>query len=185
MEQYKVEQMPNFNHAIHAYSWQRSQKMNAELINIKSVDIQVKDIMQMRYAHRPRLTGLYTQLNFVRANLIEKYSDDDYINISMHEKVDEYLIFEILNAKWLLKLEDLENKTEEELEYEKCLLQNKIEDRKKSVSPFNTYYSSHNIKLLEYKLSCLEDYIFQRTNKQQANKILVKKLPDPFNTKEK
>ena len=76
----------------------------------------------------------------------------------------------------------MEDKTEEELEYEIFCLQNKIDEMKKKINS-NEYYYGHNIKLLEYKMSCLEDYIFQRVNKQQANQILVKKIPTLFNTK--
>lgn len=177
IEQYKFEQMPNFSHKRSAMVWYHVQKMNAELINIKSIDVQVKDIKKMIYSHRPSLVSLYAQFN-----LLGEYSDDDYINISKYKKGNKHLIYKILNANWLLKLENLEDKTEEELEYEIFCLQNKIDEMKKKINS-NEYYYGHNIKLLEYKMSCLEDYIFQRVNKQQANQILVKKLPTLFNTK--
>ena len=179
IEQYEFEQMPNFDHKRSAILWYHVQKMNAELINIKSIDVQVKDIRKMMYTHRPSLVSLYAQLNF-----LGECSDDDYINISKYKNGNKHLIFEILNANWILKLEDLEDKTEEELEYEKLCLQNKIDEMKKKIKS-NAYYSSYNIKLLEYKLSCLEDYMFQRINKHQANQILVKKIPTLFNTKKK
>lgn len=63
----------------------------------------------------------------------------------------------------------MEDKTEEELEYEIFCLQNKIDEMKKKINS-NAYYSGHNIKLLEYKLSCLEDYMFQRVNKLYMQK---------------
>lgn len=172
IERYNFEQMTNFSHKRSAIVWYRIQKMNAELINIKSVDIQVKDIRQMIYSHIPSLVSLYVQLN-----LIGGYSDDDYINISKYKKDNKALIFEILNANWLLKLEDLENKTDEELEYESLCLQSKIDDMKKRANSPSAYRSKHNIKLLEYKLACLEDYIHQRMSEQQDSQMLVKKLP--------
>lgn len=169
IEQYKFEQMPNFSHKKSAMVWYHVQKRNAELINIKSIDVQVKDIKKMIYSHRPSLVSLYA-----RFNLSGEYSDNDYINISKNKKGNKQLIYEILNANWLLKLENLEAKTEEELEYEIFCLQNKIDEMQKNINS-NAYYSGHTIKLLEYKLSCLDDYLFQRVNKQQANQILVKK----------
>lgn len=118
--------MPNFSHRRAVIVWSRIQQMNAELVNIKSIDIQVKDIRQMIYSHNPRLVSLYAQLN-----LIGRYSDDDYyINISKYKTDNKSLILEILNANWLLKLEDLENKTDEELEYESLCLQSKIDNIK-------------------------------------------------------
>ena len=78
----------------------------------------------------------------------------------------------------------MEGKTEEELEYERFCLQNKIEKMKQKINS-NTYYTSHNIKLLEYKLSCLDDYIHQSMSKQQDSQILVKKLPTLFSSKRK
>ena len=144
--------------------------MNAELINIKSIDIEVKAVKQMIYSNRPNLVSFYAQLN-----LNENYSDDEYINISKYKKGNKTLIFEILNSNWLLKLENLESKTEKELDYERFCLQNEIDDIKKKVNSSNAYYTVNNIKLLEYKLSCLEDYIYQRMNKQESQ-MLVKKL---------
>ena len=172
IEQYKFEQMPNFNHRRAAIVWYHIQQMNAELINIKSIDIQVKDVRQMIYSHNPRLVSLYARLN-----LIGGYSGDDYINISKYKKGNKSLIFEILNATWLLKLEDLENKTEEELEYESLCLQSRIDDMKRRANSPSAYRTEHNIKLLEYKLTCLDDYKHQRMSEQQDSQILVKKLP--------
>ncbi len=177
VEQYKLEQMPQFSHKMSAMIWYHVQKMNAELINIKSIDVQVKDIKKMIYSYRPSLVSFYA-----RFNLLGEYSDDDYINISKYKKGNKHLIYEILNANWLLKLGNLEDKTEEELEYEIFCLQNKVDEMKKKINS-NGYYYGHNIKLLEYKLSCLEDYMFQRVNKQQVNQILVKKLPILLNAK--
>ena len=103
--------------------------MNAELINIKSIDIEVKAVKQMIYSNRPNLVSFYAQLN-----LNENYSDDEYINISKYKKGNKTLIFEILNSNWLLKLENLESKTEKELDYERFCLQNEIDDIKKKIN---------------------------------------------------
>lgn len=172
MEEYKFEQIPNFSHRKVVIVGYRIQQMNAELINIKSIDIQIKDIRQMIYSHNPRLVSLYA-----RINLIGGYSDDDYINISNYKKDNKSLIFEMLNTNWLLKLEDLENKTDEELKYESLCLQSKIDDMKRRANYSSTYRTEHNIKLLEYKLICLEDYIHRRMSEQQNSQMLVKKLP--------
>ena len=168
-EKYKFEQMPNFSHRRSVTKWNHIQKMNAELMNIDSIDIQVKDIRQMIYPHHPNLVSLYARLD-----LMGEYSDDDYINIPKCKQDNKYLIFEILNTNWLLKLDDLENKTEEELEYEKFCLQNEISNMKKSIKSSNAYYANDNIKLLEYKLLCLEDYMLHRISKQQYSQMLVK-----------
>ncbi len=163
IEQYKFEQMPNFSHKRSVIAWHHVQQMKYELLNIKSIDIQVKDIRQMIYSHRPILVSLYAQLD-------GEYNDDDYINISKSKRGNKILIFEILNANWILKLDDLKSKTESELEAERCYLQNRIDDMKKKANSSNEY--DYNIKLLEYQLSCLEDYMFRRTN---DGKVLVKK----------
>ena len=54
---------------------------------------------------------------------------------------------------------------------------------KKKVNSSNAYYTVNDIRLLEYKLSCLEDYIHQRMSKQQDGEMLVKKLPAFTNNK--
>ena len=169
-EQYKFEQMPNFSHTRSVAKWNHIQKMNTELMNIESIDIQVKDIRQMIYSHHPNLVSLYARLN-----LMGEYNDD-YINIPKSKQDNKHLIFEILNTNWLLKHDDLENKTEEDLEYEKLCLQKKISNMKKGIKSSNAYYADDNIKLLEYKLLCLEDYMLQRISKQQYSQMLVRKL---------
>ncbi len=169
IEHYTFEKMPNFRHKRANIVWNHIQQVNAALINVKSVDIQVKDIRQMIYSHKSRLVSLYAWLS-----LIGEYSDDDYINISKYKKENKSLIFEILNANWILKLEDLENKTDDELEYECLCLQNKIDDMKRKINSSGEYCTCDNIKLLEYKLECLNDYIYQRMCERQNDQILVK-----------
>ncbi len=169
IEEYKFKQMPKFSHKRLAIAWCHAEEMNAELLNIKSIDIEVKDIKQMVYSSRTRLFFLYSHLN------LKEYNDNDYINISKYKEGNGAFIFEILNTSWILKLEDLENKSNEELEYDIFSLQSKIEDAKKKITPSNMHHLANDIKLLEYKLSGLEDYKCQRMSSEQANKMVLKK----------
>lgn len=173
IEQYKVSSMPKFSHRRTAIKWEYNEQLNAELINIKSIDIQVKDIRQMKYSSTPLLVSLFAQLD-----LAGEYSDEDYINISKYKKGNKALIFAILNTDWLLRLEDLENKTEDELEYEILCLQNNLNATKKKENSNNAYNIENHIKLLEYKLSCLETYMYQRMERQQDSQMLKRKIPN-------
>ncbi len=125
----------------------------------------------MIYSNSPLLISLYAQYNFNNG-----YSEDDYINISKYKKGNESLIFAILNANWLLKLEDLENKDEEELEYERFCLQSKIDDMKKKLDSSNFESLSNSIKLFEYQLECLDEYIQSKTNEYQDVKKSTKRI---------
>ena len=170
LKQYRPRQVPNFSHRRAVRAWNYVEQMNAELVNIKSIDIQVKDIRQMFRTHNPTLVSLYARLK-----LMGEYSNDEYINIPKNRPENVALLFEILKADWILKLESLETKTEDELESERLFLQKRIEDQKKKTKSSNKYYLDY-IELLEYKLACLEDYMSKRINNSQDGPALTRKL---------
>ena len=176
LEQYKFEEVPDFQHLRAKIAWIKRQRMKAALINIKSVDIQVKDIRQMIYSSEPQLISLYTI-----QNLRGPFNDEVYVNISKYKKGSDALIYALISADWLLNLEDLENSSSTELEQECFRLQvqiNELKEKAKATTITNSYDIKKRLRLLEYKKSCLSEFLHQRecSNNSNEEKILAKQI---------
>lgn len=157
-KKYQMPEIPNFENKRAKTIWLKRQKMLASIHNIKSVSVQVKDIKQMIYSKNLRLISFFAKFH-LRPD-VKLYSDDDYITILKSTNLNKSLIYALISTDWLLQLSTLENKSIEELQQDCTELQNKIlelKERKKQI-PNNTDID-YRIKLYEYKLLCLSEYV--------------------------
>lgn len=170
-KEYQIPEMPNFQSRKLKVLWLRRQRMETIVTNIKSVSVQVKDIKQMIYSENPKLISLYAFLQ--RHN---SYNDEDYITISKYKKGNKPKIYALINADWLINIDEINNKSIDEIENECIELENIIEELKNRKKERNTSISiDDRIKLLQYKLLCLHEYL---SKKEIINKtdVLSKKL---------
>ena len=151
--------------------------METELINIKSIDIQIKDIKQMIYSKSMRMLSLYTK--YRRKN---KYNDEDFITLSKvkkgskKESINKELIYDIITSTWLIDGDEIENKSKEELEKELLDIENEIGKLKIKLlkTAFSKYDITNRINLLTYKKSCINDYLSQKYNENKTKKLTKK-----------
>ena len=140
--------------------------MLASIFNIKSVSVQVKDIKQMIYSKNPHLVSLYAKFRLNSAS--SSYSDNDYITISKSSDLNKSLIYAMISTEWLLDAGYIEKKSLEEIQQECLDLQNKIyelyERRKQMISHVDIDFK---IKLFEYKLSCLSEFILDKVDSEK------------------
>lgn len=163
IKKYQMPEMPNFENRRAKVVWLRRQKMLATIHNIKSVSVQIRDIKQMIYSKNPRLISLYARLRFI--NNSSSYNDNDYITITKSSNLNKSLMYALISSDWLLNIEDLQNKSIEELQQECTNLQNKIcELNEKRKQMINHGDIDFKIKLFEYKLSCLSEFTLNKEN---------------------
>ncbi len=153
-KKYKFPSMSYLNHRKTQVAWINYQKMKATLINIKSIDIQIKDIRKMIYTSNPLLINLYNKINF-----ISSANETDFIEIKKNSSFNEALIFQILEVDWLLNLADLQNKTPELLTEEIEFLESCLLEHTSNITPTTPYHQTYHLRLLEYKLLCLKEYL--------------------------
>lgn len=178
LREYQMPKMPNFEHKRLEYAWLKQQKREAELINIRGIYIQMKDINQMIYSRSMRMVSLYAQYQRLRKNI--KHSDEDYILITKTQKgnseiFNKELIFDIVKSDWIINLDEISNKSTEELETELINLDSKIQDARSKLnnSGLRKIDINNRIKLLEYKKVCISDYIIQNINSNDKVRKLV------------
>lgn len=158
LKKYQMPEIPNFENKRAKLIWLKRQKMLASIHKIKSVSVQVKDIKQMIYSKNLRLISFFAKFHLRQDTKL--YSDDDYITILKSTNLNKSLIYALISTDWLLQLSALENKSIEELQQECMELQNEIlelKERKKQLS--NNIDIDYRIKLYEYKLLCLSEYV--------------------------
>ena len=168
--EYIIPPMPNFENRRTRVAWLRNQKMQAALSNIESVSIQIKDIKHMIYTRNPRLISLYTKFNLPNKNY--SYQDEDYITITKNNQLNKSLIYALINTEWIINIENINNKTNEEIEQQCIETQNiisKLTEKKKTTTMYTEI--DNQIKLFNYKLSCLSNIL---TNKEENT--ITKKL---------
>lgn len=162
VKKYQMPEMPNFEHQRAKIVWLRRQKMLATISNIKSVRVQIKDIKQMIYSKNLGLISLYNRFYL---NNSSSYDENDYITITKSTKQYKALIYALVSNDWLLDIEVLNNKSIEELQQEIIDLQNQIYELKhKKNKMIKQCDIDSKIKLLEYKLSCLSEFIVNKVN---------------------
>ena len=177
LKKYEMPKMPDFEYKILKYAWLRYQKREAELINIRSIDIQVKDIKQMIYAKSFRMVSLHAKC--LRNMYNTKINDEDYITLvkakkgSKKESVNKELIYDIITADWIINSEEIEDKSIEELENELQNIESRIQrlNLKLTKGAFSKSDIANRINLLTYKYDCIYDYL----RKKQEN-IKLKKM---------
>ena len=141
---------PKFKSKNDEFCWYRKQQMKEQLLNIKHVSIQYKDIKKMLFSNDKRLVNLYMRTDF------NGVSDEDYISISRFKDGCDIIVSLIINSDWLINEEILKNMSEEEINIECLLTENKIHNLKKL---YQTEEIENKIVLLEYKLNCIREYL--------------------------
>lgn len=140
------------------------QRRNVRILNIKSVSVQVKDINMMIYTKDARLLSLYAKLK--RSELKGgSFDDEDYVLICKTSDLNKSLIYSILESDWLLKINELDEMSVEEIEakYRSTLCQLQI--LKDNNAKYSHLKLDDRIKLLEYKLSSMNEYLVNRKSK--------------------
>jgi len=178
LKEYQMPKMPYFEYKRLKYVWLRQQKREAELININSIYIQMKDINQMIYSKSMRLVSLYAKYQRCKNNI--KHSDEDYILITKSQKgssgsFNKELIFDIITADWIINLDEIETKSVTELEEELQNLETEIQNLKLRLNNngLSLVDISNRIKLLEYKKACIDSYIFENVNSNNKVRKLL------------
>ena len=137
------------------------QRRNVRILNVKSVGVQVKDVKMMIHDRRTEFIDLYSR-KICRDGL---NNDEDYIIISKSSEKNKDIMHEILKADWLIKKEELDNMTIEEIEIKKSEDECRLE-RLKNYRTRGSYMKLDGIiLLLEYKIKCLNEYLVNRKGK--------------------
>ena len=139
--------------------WIQKKKKELDFSDITSIEVQLKDIKQMKYSKE-----FYLQMLYHLVDLTEQ--EDDYIILSRYKKGTTPYIRKLIHTPWLINEEEIEQKTITELEQD-CIQVIQMIKRKHD---FNTK------KLLEYKLNCLEEYLLQRKLQENIKEYSLKKV---------
>lgn len=130
-------------------------KKEVMLLNVKSVSIQVKDLKMMKYSFSPRLIGLYC----LKEDLLNTLNDEEYITIKKTSSLNKNRIYEIINSDFLI-IENVFDVLSDEEIFKICVAtMNELDGLKKMKS---SIYKESRIKLLEYKLKSVKEYLINR-----------------------
>lgn len=144
------------------------QRRNVRILNVKSVGIQVKDVKMMIYDTRTEFTDLYSR----KICKVELNDDDEYIVIRKSSEKNKNIMYEILKADWLIKKEELDKMSIEEIEAKKNSDECHLEMLKDYRARGSYMKLDNRIKLLEYKLECLDEYLINRKGKVKMKTAL-------------
>ena len=137
------------------------QRRNVRILNVKSVGVQVKDVKMMIHDRRDEFTDLYSR-KICRDGL---NNDEEYIIIRKSSEKNKNIMYEILKADWLIKKEELDNMSIEEIEEKKKEDECRLERLKDYRSRGSYMKLDDIILLLEYKIKCLDEYLINRKGK--------------------
>ena len=181
-KEYQIPKMPNYERVTNKYLWQKKQEMESMLINIKSIDIQVKDINQMIYSNSFRMVSAYAK--YQRYLRTHSHSDEEFITINKCERgnkkpINNELIFDIITAEWIIDMDEIKERSRESLLEELLALEYQIEELKEKLKSSNFSISSidlnNKIQLLSYKKACLKNYIEENTKDSDKVRKLINK----------
>ena len=147
----KVPTPPRFKNRKEELLWYRKQKMKAQLLQIKHVSIQYKDIQKMLFEKDKRLINLYMRTDFSQIDDLNKY-----IQISRFKDGCDIIVALIINSDWLVNQDELEKKTIEEIDQECLNTQQQIDALKQQPQ---TEEIQNRIILLEYKLETIREFL--------------------------
>lgn len=147
----KVPTPPRFKNRNEELLWYRKQKMKAQLLQIKHVSIQYKDIQKMLFEKDKRLINLYMRTDFSQIDDLNKY-----IQISRFKDGCDIIVALIINSDWLVNQDELEQKPPEEIDQECLNVQKEIETLKQQPQ---TEEIQNRIILLEYKLETIREFL--------------------------
>ena len=147
----KVPTPPRFKNRKEELLWYRKQKMKAQLLQIKHVSIQYKDIQKMLFEKDKRLINLYMRTDFSQIDDLNKY-----IQISRFKDGCDIIVALIINSDWLVNQDELEQKPPEEIDQECLNVQKEINTLKQHPQ---TEEIQNRIILLEYKLETIREFL--------------------------
>lgn len=147
----KVPTPPRFKNRKEELLWYRKQKMKAQLLQIKHVSIQYKDIQKMLFEKDKRLINLYMRTDFSQIDDLNKY-----IQISRFKDGCDIIVALIINSDWLVNQDELEQKPPEEIDQECLNVQKEINTLKQQPQ---TEEIQNRIILLEYKLETIREFL--------------------------
>lgn len=147
----KVPNPPRFKNKHEELLWYRKQKMKAQLLQIKYVSIQYKDIQKMLFERDRRLINLYMRTDFSQIDDLNKC-----MQISRFKDGCDIIVALIINSDWLVNQDELEEKTIEEIDQECLNTQQQIDTLKQQPQ---TEETQNRIILLEYKLETIREYL--------------------------
>ena len=133
-------------------------KKKISLSDITSIEVQLKDIKQMKHSKKYYLQTLYLLTDLTG-------QEEDYIVLSKYKKGTIPFIKELLHTSWLIDKNEIEQKSVFELEKE-CIKLMQLIKKKKNIN---------EIRLLEYKLYCLKEYLLQRKLGESIETYSLKK----------
>ena len=180
LKEYQIPKMPVYERVTLEHVWLKEQERNAKLVNIKSIDIQIKDINQMIYSNSFRMVSAFAK--YQRYLRRFSHSDEEFITIYKCEKgnkkpINNKLIFDIITADWIIDMDEIRNKSRETLLEEISSLEYQIGELKEKLasSSLSKVDLNNKIQLLSYKKTCLEDYLNEKTKDSDKVKKLVNK----------
>ena len=157
----KVVVPPRFHNKSEELAWYRKQKMKAQLLQIKHVSIQYKDIKMMLFDEDRRLVNLYMRTDFSKIDDLNKY-----VQISRFKDGCDIIVSLIINSDWLVNEDVLDNMFLEEIE----TLCNNIEFEifvLKSMP--NSEKIENRIILLSYKLETIREFVKNKFISENIN----------------
>lgn len=161
---YKMPDMPKFKTRRGSIAWLLRQRRNARILNVKSVSVQVKDINMMIYSKDARFLSLYAKLK--RAELKGgSFDGEDYVLICKTSDPNKSLMYSILESDWLLNINELDEMCIELVEAKKETDECQLQILKDNKVKYPHLKLDDRIKLLEYKLECLNEYLVNRKSK--------------------
>ena len=94
-----------------------------------------------------------------------EFDDEDYVVIQKISDSNKSLICSILESDWLLKINELDEMSTELVESKKNTLECQLRILKEDMAKYPHLKFDDRIKLLEYKLECLDEYLVDRKGK--------------------
>jgi len=158
---YKMPDMPKFGSKEYKMAWLLREKKKATLLNVKSVSVQVKDIKMMIYSNKIRLISLSSIMSFRQ----ELNNNEEYITIRKTSDLNKSTMYEILEADWLLKANELDEMSIELVEAKKKSDECQLQVVKELKEKYPYLRLNNKIKLLEYKIESLNEYLVNREGK--------------------
>ena len=147
----KIPVPPKFRNKQEELAWYRKQKMKTQILQIKHINIQYKDIKQMIFDEDTRLVHFALRTNFNEIDDLNKYTQ-----ISRFKDGQDIIVALIINSYWLVNEEELENKSFKEIDQECINIEKEIENLKKLKQ---TEKIENKIILLNYKLNTIREYL--------------------------
>lgn len=159
-KKYKMPEMPMYGSKKYKIAWFLKQREHATLLNVKSVSIQVKDIKMMRYTHNTKLLSLYSKIAFKSDE-----NDEEYITLHKTCDLNKSLMYSIIEADWLIKINELDEMSTEEIEARCKSTECQLQILKGNKEKYPHLKFDDRIKLVEYKLNSMNEYLVNRKGK--------------------